>query len=117
MNWRIHTEKKLEDFSDFVFEHSKKTILLVLLAVAGLISHLPTLTMDTSTEGFLHESDPMRIGYDVFRDQFGRDEKVLLAIKTSNIFDAVFLDIYPVMMSIYGSILILLSSIGTALNK
>jgi len=92
MNWRIHTEKKLEDFSDFVFEHSKKTILLVLLAVAGLISHLPTLTMDTSTEGFLHESDPMRIGYDVFRDQFGRDEKVLLAIKTSNIFDAVFLN-------------------------
>ena len=91
MNWRLSTEKKFEDFSDWVFENSKKTIFLVLLSVAALGWQLPSLTMDTSTEGFLHKSDPMRIAYDVFRDQFGRDEKVLLAIKTSNIFDIDFL--------------------------
>ena len=91
MKWRASTEKKFEEFSDWIFENSKKTILLVLLAVTALGWQLPSLTMDTSTEGFLHKSDPMRIGYDVFRDQFGRDEKVLLAIKTSNIFDIDFL--------------------------
>ncbi len=48
--------------------------------------------MDTSTEGFFHKTDPMRIAYDEFRDQFGRDEKLLIAIKTDNIFDIDFLN-------------------------
>jgi predicted RND superfamily exporter protein len=47
--------------------------------------------MDTSTEGFLHESDPMRLAYDEFRDQFGRDEKLLVAVKTKDVFDLNFL--------------------------
>ena len=91
MNWRASTEKKLEVFSDWVFDNTKKTLLFVILGVVGLVSHLPNLTLDTSTEGFLHESDQMRIDYDVFRDQFGRDEKIMVAVKTSNIFDLGFL--------------------------
>ena len=61
MNWRSKTEKKLEVFSDWLYENSAKTILIVLLFVAALGSELPALKMDTSTEGFLHKSDPMRI--------------------------------------------------------
>ena len=34
----------------------------------------------------------MRIEYDVFRDQFGRDEKLMIAVKTKNIFDIGFLE-------------------------
>ena len=81
MNWRHRTERKFESFSDLVFENSKKTIAAILLLVFALGTQLPTLTMDTSTEGFLHKTDPMRIAYDEFRDQFGRDEKLLIAIK------------------------------------
>ncbi len=91
MNWRLSTEKKLETFSDWIFENSKKTLLLTLVGVVALGSQLPSLTMDTSTEGFLHKSDQMRIDYDTFRDQFGRDEKIMLAVKTNNIFNIDFL--------------------------
>ena len=91
MNWRHRTERKFERFSDLLFTHSKKTIFAVLLLVTGFGSQLSTLTMDTSTEGFLHKTDSMRVAYDEFRDQFGRDEKLLVAIKTENVFDLDFL--------------------------
>jgi len=91
MNWRHRTERKFESFSDLIFENSKKTIFAILLIVFAFGSQLPTLTMDTSTEGFLHKTDPMRLAYDDFRDQFGRDEKLLIAIETENIFDIQFL--------------------------
>jgi len=42
--------------------------------------------MDTSTEGFMHEDDPVLITYNKFRNQFGRDERILLAIKSDTIF-------------------------------
>ena len=91
MNWRHRTERKFESFSDLIFTHSKKTILAILLLVAAFGTQLPNLTMDTSTEGFLHKTDSMRVAYDEFRDQFGRDEKLLIAIKTENVFDLNFL--------------------------
>ena len=91
MNWRSKTEKKFEVFSDWLYDNSTKTILIVLLLVGALGTQLPTLKMDTSTEGFLHKTDPMRIDYDVFRNQFGRDEKLMVAVKTENIFDLNFL--------------------------
>jgi len=91
MNWRHKTERKFESFSDLIFENSKKIIVAILLLVLAFASQLPKLTMDTSTEGFLHKTDPMRVAYDEFRDQFGRDEKLLIAIKTDNIFDLDFL--------------------------
>ena len=91
MNWRSKTEKKFEVFSDWLYDNSTKTILIVLLFVGALGTQLPSLKMDTSTEGFLHKTDPMRIDYDVFRNQFGRDEKLMVAVKTENIFDLNFL--------------------------
>ncbi len=91
MNWRLKTEQKFEQLADFIFENSKKTILAVLLVVVGLGSNLSTLKMDTSTEGFLHKTDELRVKYDEFRDQFGRDEKILIAVKTKDIFDLNFL--------------------------
>jgi predicted RND superfamily exporter protein len=91
MNWRVRTEKKFEHFSDFIFDNRKKVITSILLIVLVMATQLPNLTMDTSTEGFLHKSDPMRVAYDEFRDQFGRDEKFLVAVKTKDIFDYDFL--------------------------
>ena len=87
MNWRSKTEAKLEVFSDWLFENSKKAILVVVLFVAAVGSQLPSLKVDTTTEGFLHKADPMRVEYDLFRDQFGRDEMLMIAVKTANIFD------------------------------
>jgi len=47
--------------------------------------------MDTSTEGFMHDDDPVLLTYNKFREQFGRDERVVVAIKSDNIFSLEFL--------------------------
>ena len=91
MNWRTKAENKFETFSDWLYDNATKAILIIVLFVAALGSQLPTLKMDTSTEGFLHKTNPMRIEYDVFRDQFGRDEKLMIAVKTDSIFNLGFL--------------------------
>ena len=92
MNWRTKTESKIELFSDWLFENAKITIVVIFVLVAGIASQLPSLKIDTTTEGFLHKTDPMRVQYDEFRDQFGRDEKLMIAVKTQNIFDLDFLE-------------------------
>ena len=61
--------------------------------IAALLSQLPTLTIDTSTEGFLHENDPALTAYNEFRDQFGQDEVIIVAIERDNIFDLDFLTV------------------------
>jgi len=60
---------------------------LVLLTVASLASQLPKFSFDTSTEGFLRENDPVRTAYDAFRERFGRDTKLLLVIRPSDVFE------------------------------
>ena len=56
------------------------------------ITQMPKRTIDTSTEGFLHKNDPALTTYEKFRDQFGRDEMVIIALKPENVFDINFLN-------------------------
>jgi len=90
--WKRKVEHKFEHISDFIFDNRIKVILFVLAIIIALASQMKHLTVDTSTEGFLHKTDPLRIQYDKFRDQFGRDEKVLIAIQSENIFTMEFLE-------------------------
>lgn len=62
-------------------------IILSLLFVAAIASNLPKLTIDTSTEGFLHEDSEERIQYDAFRNEFGREERLIIAVKAPDLFD------------------------------
>ena len=59
--------------------------LAVLLACAAFVafcaSGLPGLSIDTSFEAFLRANDPVRLAYDAFRDRFGRDERIIVAIR------------------------------------
>jgi len=89
--WRDSLEKKLEIFSDFIFENKFKTLLLILLSTMALVTQMKYITFDTSTEGFLKEDDSYRIAYNKFRNQFGRDEKILILIKTDDVFDVEFI--------------------------
>jgi len=91
MNWKTKVEHKFEHISDFIYDNRLKVIFFVLAIVISLASQMKYLTVDTSTEGFLHKEDPLRIEYDKFRNQFGRDEKVLIAIQSDNIFTMKFL--------------------------
>lgn len=90
-NWRIIVEKQFENFTHQIIKHRFKVLFLTLLMIVGLASNLPKITFDTSTEGFLYKNDPQILMYNDFRNQFGRDEKIIVAIKTKDIFDKAFL--------------------------
>ena len=67
-------------------------MILGMLAVAGgLATRLPLLELETSTEDYLFESDPAKIAYDAFREQFGRDQPLLVLVEPPEVFDLDFL--------------------------
>lgn len=88
---RKKIESKFETFTRAIYRNRWKTLLLMLIFIGAIVSNVPKITMDTSTEGFLHDDDPALIAYNEFRDQFGRDEMVIVAIKPENVFDIGFL--------------------------
>jgi predicted RND superfamily exporter protein len=87
--------QKLENlfgkFGEFISNNPLKVILFSLLLIAFPLSNVPKITMDTSTEGFMHEDDPMLINYNAFKDQFGRDERIMIAVQSDKIFTLDFL--------------------------
>ena len=84
-------EKLMGQFGSFIHDNPFKVLLVLVAILAFPISHVPQIKMDTSTEGFMHEDDPVLITYNKFRHQFGRDERVLVAIRNENIFSLEFL--------------------------
>lgn len=91
IDWRIRIEDKFKIFSNRVFDNKFKVLLGILLLVSSIGSQIPNITFDTSTEGFLYPDDPQILAYNEFRKQFGRDEKIIIALKTRDIFDPKFL--------------------------
>lgn len=85
-------EKKLEGLGEFIFNHPKKIILVVILLILLPLFQVKTLQMDTSNEGFLHESSPILKDYYQFKDQFGRDERAIISITSDKIFTKAFLE-------------------------
>ena len=90
-DFRYRVEKWFEEFAHIIYRHRIKTILIMLIGLALMISQIPKITIDTSMEGFLHEKDPARVIYNMFRDQFGRDEVIIIAIKPPQVFNQQFL--------------------------
>ena len=91
MNVRDRIEDWFETFAAGMYHHRFKTLAIMCVLIAALLSQLPRVTIDTSTEGFLHENDPALVAYNEFRDQFGRDEVILVAIEREDVFDLDFL--------------------------
>ena len=84
-------EKKLEGLGEFIYKHPKKIIFFIVLLIFLPLSQLHSLKMDTSNEGFLHESSPILKDYYEFKDQFGRDERAIISITSDTIFTKAFL--------------------------
>ena len=91
MNIRETIEAKFESLSDFIFENRKKVFYTLITLTVLFATNLQHMKMDTTTEGFLHKEDTQRVAYDKFRDQFGRDEKILIAVEAKNIWSVDFL--------------------------
>ena len=91
MNWRTKSEDRLENMGTWITKNPIKIIIIMLIMSIGMISNLPKITIDTSTEGFLHAEDPALVRYEAFKEQFGQDEKIMVVIHSKDIFDAAFL--------------------------
>jgi len=90
-NIRNRVEKWFEDYARVIYYNRIKTILIMFAVIAAIVSQIPKITIDISTEGFLHKTDPTLIEYNAFRDQFGRDELIIIAINSPEIFNKNFL--------------------------
>jgi predicted RND superfamily exporter protein len=84
--FRKKIERWFEAFGHIIYRRRWIAIVIMVLLVAGLGSQIPKLTVDTSNEGFLHENDPTLIQYNAFRDRFGRDEFIIIAIEPDDVF-------------------------------
>lgn len=73
------------------FRHCWLAITLVLSIFLALVSQIPNLTTDMSNEGFFRPDDKVLIDYNAFRNQFGKDEFIVIAVKAPDIFSRDFL--------------------------
>jgi predicted RND superfamily exporter protein len=89
---RKRIEIWFESIARIIYRNRYKTLLISFFLIAAIVSQIPKLTIDISTEGFLHKTDPILIDYNAFRDQFGRDELIVVAIQSPEVFDMNFLN-------------------------
>ncbi len=79
-----------ENLARTLYTHRIKTLVL-LFSLIGLIFYgLPNLVVDTNTEELLRDSDPYKQVYNQFREQFGQDRMVVIAISSDNLFSETF---------------------------
>ncbi len=57
-----------------------------MLLFMALLTQLPKLQLDTSTEGFFRQDDPVLIEYERFKERFGSDKAVVLMIRPDDVF-------------------------------
>ena len=85
------TEAFFAGTASLVIRFRVPVLILVLILTALAVTQVRNLGIDTSNEGFFHEDDPILHTYYQFRDQFGRDDKIAVAVRSNNIFSLEFL--------------------------
>ena len=90
---RSRIEAALGRWGRFVSEHAIWVVLLTLGASGLFATQLQYFRLDTTMESYFHESDPVRLQYDFYRDLFGRDAMIVIALKPKGgVFQADFLE-------------------------
>jgi len=90
-NLRARIERSFEKLSHFIFRNKWIVLIASLSLVTILATQIPHIVVDTSTEAFFYKDDPEMVRYDQFREEFGRDEIVVVAIRTPEVFTESFL--------------------------
>lgn len=83
---RDRIERGFEGLTAFLCRRRWWVVAATLAVAAGLASGMARLTIDTSNEGFLHPDDPTLAQYEEFKNQFGREDMILLAIEPADLF-------------------------------
>ena len=91
-SFRHGAETFFESLIGRVIRYRYGVVLIVLIIAGFLATNIRNLQFDTSNEGFLHPDDPIMETYNQFRDLFGRDDMLILAIHSDDIFSREFLE-------------------------
>ncbi len=91
---RARIDQTFMRVTEWIYIHRWISLALLLLFLMGLILQIPKLKIEISSEGFFHKNDPTRVVYDKFRDQYGRDSLIMIALEPENIFEPVFLSLF-----------------------
>ena len=89
--FRNRLESLFDSLARSLYSNRFKTVFLSFSFIAVLVSFIPNTTIDTSAVALLRETDPARIHYNEFRDQFGDKDMIIIAVTAPNIFDQDFL--------------------------
>ncbi|MBW2649127.1 MAG: MMPL family transporter, partial [Deltaproteobacteria bacterium] len=89
---RSNMEKWFASLARTIYRNRLKTLFIMAVLIAAIATQIPKLTIDISMEGFLHKTAPTLIEYNNFRDQFGRDEVLIVEIRSPEIFEDSFLE-------------------------
>ncbi len=84
-------ESAFERLGRLLTRHPWPVIVLLSALGLGLAAQARHLRIEMGLESFFHADDPTLLDYNDFRDQFGRDELIVLAIEPPEIFDLEFL--------------------------
>jgi uncharacterized protein len=85
-SFRNRLESLFARAAETCYRHRFKTLAVTLAIFLALASQAGKLTIATSTESFFHEDDPAIVAYNAFRDQFGRDDVIVLAVRPDRLF-------------------------------
>ncbi len=90
--WQRKVEVLFEGWGHFVIRHRIAALVVSLGTTALLLAQLPKLTVDNSPEAMLLDDDPAVVEYDAFRAQFGREDRLIVLVRTPDPFAPAFLE-------------------------
>lgn len=92
MSLRTGFEWAFERWARIVCKQRWVVIVTLVTFALALGSQIGRIEVDTSFEGYLPAHDSTLVTYAKFREQFGTEERVVIAIKPQNVFDLRFLN-------------------------
>ncbi|MBW2712305.1 MAG: MMPL family transporter [Deltaproteobacteria bacterium] len=89
----LHTrfERGFETWGQWVCRFRWFVAVAILIPSVLLGSLVPQIVLDNSIEAALLSDDPARLAYDDFRARFGQDDRILVIVRSSEIFNVPFL--------------------------
>ena len=78
--YRHRIDRLFEHWGRIVVRHPLKMLLGVLCFTAAFVIHLPGIGLESSNESYFHPNNPTLIDYKAFREQFGREDRLIVAV-------------------------------------
>lgn len=89
---RSRIERLLEALGHFAYRRAWGILIVTLLVIAAGASQISRIEIRTSIDEFLNADDAVKVAYDAFLEQFGRDDIIMIVVEPDEVFDLATLD-------------------------